>query len=102
VAASNAAGRRDAIVLAGKAGAWRPVADGERFGPGHSFSMNLATGARYVSVPVNESIGRCEGAMMEQSLGPEALVAEFVEDHKQMGRAAACDHGVADSLKARL
>ena len=52
VAASNASGRSDSVVLAGKAGAWRPVADGEQFGPGHSFSMNLTTGERFVSVPV--------------------------------------------------
>lgn len=99
---SNAAGRGDAIVLPGKAGAWRPVADGEQFGPGHSFSMNLTTGARYVSIPVNQSSAdHFEVVVTEQSLGPEALVAEFVEDHEHMGRATN-DAGGVNSRKARL
>ena len=77
------------------------MADGEQFGPGHSFSMNLATGARYVSLPVNESTALCGREMADQSLGPEALVAEFVEDHKHMS-SVANDHGGADSVNARL
>ena len=68
------------VVLAGKDGAWRPVADGEQFGPGHSFSINMATGARYVSVPFTEPV-TFSNDMESQAVGSEALVADFVGRH---------------------
>ena len=102
VAASNAAGRGGAVVLAGKAGAWRPVADGEQFGPGNSFSMNLTTGARYVSVPLDEPQDHCEELVATAERGrAEALVTEFIEENDRAGGAAGAHPG-AVSTKSRL
>ena len=101
MAASNT-GRGDAVVLAGKAGAWRPVADGEQFGPGNSFSMNMTTGARYVSVPLDGPLGHCEELVATAQSGrAEALVTEFIEENDRAGGATGAHPG-AVSTKSRL
>ena len=71
-----------AVVLAGKEGAWREIAEGEAFGPGHTFSMDMTSGRRFVQLPTPDREGPGEG--QEGRSAAEEMVQQFVETRPKL------------------
>ena len=77
-------GAPHAVVLAGKEGAWREIAEGEAFGPGHTFSMDMTSGRRFVQLPTPDREGPGEGAGEGQRSAAEEMVQQFVETRPKL------------------
>ena len=78
-----------AVVLAGKEGAWREIAEGEAFGPGHTFSVDMTSGRRFVQLPTPDADeGAREGQHgaggEEERSVAEEMVQQFVETRPKL------------------
>ena len=76
-------GAPHAVVLAGKEGVWREIAEGEAFGPGHTFSMDMTSGRRFVQLPTPDSTPD-EGAGEVDRSAAEEMVQQFVETRPKL------------------
>ena len=81
-------GTPHAVVLAGKEGVWREIAEGEAFGPGHTFSMDMTTGRRFVQLPTPDADERAKeglgGAWEEERSAAEEMVQQFVDTRPKL------------------